>query len=516
MRKILIVDDEKNIRQGIKAMIERQYPDTYDILLASNGEEALNYYKDNNIDILITDIRMPVMDGLTLISTLCNREEKTNIIILSGYDDFSYATHALRNGARDYLLKPIKRNQLYEAIERIEKELIKQQSIIDKSDMINENFDEFFNSQINYILINENLDSDEIKNLCSSIKLNGFNNGFYIFIVNNKELNKQELYKKLQKIFINYRIAFKKDVVSFLDKDENIVVIASDIELSRYILKSIEECHVELSIAMSDLGLELSQIRECYIQAIEAYKYTFLYQNQSMINFLDIKNKSNDYVIPINKIKKLNNMIGTNREDEIKELLRDIFDITEITKYSINYIENINREINNILKSYTTSLDRDFLEEFNECEKIDNIYNYESFHEYFRTLESLIISLNDYINQKKLAYTDNTYIEKAIKYIHENYYKDINMAMVSNYVSLNYSYFSQIFKEYIGLNFVDYLKKVRIEEAKKLLEKDTYKIYEVSEKVGYKNSKQFAKIFREIEGISPIEYRQKVVSFKFD
>jgi two-component system response regulator YesN len=89
------------------------------------------------------------------------------------------------------------------------------------------------------------------------------------------------------------------------------------------------------------------------------------------------------------------------------------------------------------------------------------------------------------------------------------------MAMVSNYVSLNYSYFSQIFKEYIGLNFVDYLKKIRIEEAKKLLEDNDYKIYEVGEKVGYKNSKQFAKIFKEIEGISPIEYRQKVYALKF-
>ncbi|GIW48803.1 MAG: hypothetical protein KatS3mg079_279 [Caloramator sp.] len=159
MKKILIVDDEKNIRQGIKAMIENKYPNVYEILLAANGQEALNYYKENNIDLLITDIRMPVMDGLTLISNLHSNNVETNIIILSGYDDFNYATHALRNGAKDYLLKPIKRNQLYDAIDRIEKEI---KNSLEKMDITYKNVDEFFNSQINYILLNTNLNTDEV------------------------------------------------------------------------------------------------------------------------------------------------------------------------------------------------------------------------------------------------------------------------------------------------------------------------------------------------------------------
>lgn len=102
-------------------------------------------------------------------------------------------------------------------------------------------------------------------------------------------------------------------------------------------------------------------------------------------------------------------------------------------------------------------------------------------------------------------------MKRAVQYIHENFNRDINMAMVSNYVSLNYSYFSQAFKEYTGYNFVDYLKKIRIEKAKELLENFDYKIYEVGEMVGYKNSKQFAKTFREMEGISPIEYRNRLI-----
>nr|WP_285848113.1 MULTISPECIES: AraC family transcriptional regulator [unclassified Mesobacillus] len=99
-------------------------------------------------------------------------------------------------------------------------------------------------------------------------------------------------------------------------------------------------------------------------------------------------------------------------------------------------------------------------------------------------------------------------MDRAIAYIRENYHKDLNLAVVANYISLNYSYFSHMFKEYIGQNFVDYLKMVRVENAKKLLKETDFKILEISEMVGYKNPKQFARVFREAEGISPKEYRE--------
>ncbi|WP_027308899.1 response regulator [Caloramator sp. ALD01] len=517
MKKILVVDDEKNIRQGIKAMIENKYPNVYEILLASNGQEALNYYKENNIDILITDIRMPVMDGLTLISNLHNNNIETNIIILSGYDDFNYATHALRNGAKDYLLKPIKRNQLYDAIDRIEKETRNKENSFNKT---NKNADEFFNSQVNYILLNSNLRKDDVNELCKKINLDVFKDKYYIYVIdkvkcNNCQIDTKEVLKKLKEMLSEYKRGLNEEFAVFLDKDGRAVVICNNIELHRYIILKFEQCHITINLGISEESSYLGEFRDKYYEAIESLKYIFLYANQQVIRYSDIKNRMDNYIIPINKIKKLNNMIGTDREEDIKSCLREIFDINEILKYKISYIEEVNKEISGIIKSFITNLDRDFYEEFKEYKMIEDIYSYLSFHEYYRTLENLILKLNEYINQKKLAYTDNIYIEKAIKYIHENYYKDINMAMVSNYVSLNYSYFSQIFKEYIGLNFVDYLKKIRIEEAKKLLEDNDYKIYEVGEKVGYKNSKQFAKIFKEMEGISPIEYRQKVYALKF-
>lgn len=102
---------------------------------------------------------------------------------------------------------------------------------------------------------------------------------------------------------------------------------------------------------------------------------------------------------------------------------------------------------------------------------------------------------------------EDIYIERAKGYIEKNYYKDINMAVVSNYVSLNYSYFSSLFNKLSGMNFSDYLNFVRVEKSKVLLKNIDYKIHEISDMVGYKNSKHFTKNFKKFEKITPMEFR---------
>lgn len=102
---------------------------------------------------------------------------------------------------------------------------------------------------------------------------------------------------------------------------------------------------------------------------------------------------------------------------------------------------------------------------------------------------------------------EDIYIERAKDYIEKNYYKDINMAVVSNYVSLNYSYFSSLFNKLSGMNFSDYLNFVRVEKSKVLLKNIDYKIHEISDMVGYKNSKHFTKNFKKFEKITPMEFR---------
>lgn len=128
--------------------------------------------------------------------------------------------------------------------------------------------------------------------------------------------------------------------------------------------------------------------------------------------------------------------------------------------------------------------------------------------------EDFIDQLNEFhsiLEEQFVQDQNKRKIKQAIEYIKNNYAKDLNMAVVSNYVSMNYSLFSLSFKEYAGVNFVNFLKEIRIKHAKELLENTDWKIQEIALKVGYENEKNFMKIFKNSCGISPTEYRKNSI-----
>lgn len=123
MNTLLVVEDEKLIRQGIVAMIRRSSVPVKEILECRNGEEALEILRKQRVDVMFTDIRMPKMDGLTLVNKMEELSQKPVVIVLSGYDEFSYAVEMMKHGVRDYILKPIKRETIEQLLENLEREL---------------------------------------------------------------------------------------------------------------------------------------------------------------------------------------------------------------------------------------------------------------------------------------------------------------------------------------------------------------------------------------------------------
>lgn len=121
-----------------------------------------------------------------------------------------------------------------------------------------------------------------------------------------------------------------------------------------------------------------------------------------------------------------------------------------------------------------------------------------------------VLSLHEEIQNQFEVNKNKQKIQQAIQYIEENYDTDLNMAVVSNNLSMNYSLFSLAFKQYTGSNFVNYLKDIRMREAKRLLEETDMKIIEISQRVGYDNEKHFMKIFKASCGVSPSEYRKNM------
>jgi two-component system, response regulator YesN len=497
--KVLIADDEKNIRLGIQAMIKREYPE-FTTFIASDGQEALELVQANEPDIVITDIKMPRMDGIQLIKELQQKEIRTSIVILSGYDDFSYAKEAIKNKVKDYLLKPVNRTELFKTLNTIIEELENSQK------MTYQHLDEYRASQLNYILLNPNIQQEVVEDLYKKMKIEPYPDGYYVGIIEGDRVAEGEDF--LNKI--SQLLPSSSHTIPFLDNDGRVTIISADIEQFFQLKEQLgRDRHLIFTIGVSEKKQDIRELKKNYGQAATSLKYHFLYPRRQIILFENVKGKPDVSSLPVDLINKISNMLGTERENEIRTNLRQVMDFDVISHSSINYLENLNREINEtIFKGFFKRLGEESLVTFELLNKIDNIYNFDSFHEYFHALEDLLMRIHEYNKQMKSVYSEQKYMDRAIAYIRENYHKDLNLAVVANYISLNYSYFSHMFKEFIGQNFVDYLKMVRVESAKRLLKETDFKILEISEMVGYKNPKQFARVFRDVEGISPKEYRE--------
>ncbi|MBU3111242.1 response regulator transcription factor [Clostridium lacusfryxellense] len=475
MRKILIADDEELIRKGLKAMIKRYRDDFYDIYLCSNGNQANEILDNENIDILITDIRMPESDGIELINHLKDFHKETAIIILSGYDDFKYAKEAIRCGAKDYLLKPVNREKLYLCMEDIEKEISK-----------NEEYAQGYSSNLfNCLLQSETLSMEILSIIEKNTNMKIFND-YYICIYNITILDKS---------FINVIEENKYGkLIYFFNAEGWLVVITKEIDFVINLLGINVKSNYVVGISKNHTSIQT--IKEAYFQSNETFRHRIL-SPKTILHYELIEKRNKKFTIDVNKINSIINMISSGRIDEIFKNIDELFNEKYVDELNVEYFI----ELSKLLKRKIFEIDNTF--------KIYSINGYPSIYEYISHLKECIFIVDQQLVNSRNT-SANLAIKKSVEYINKNFSKDINLTIISNEVSLNYTYFCEQFKLYIGETFINYLKKIRVEKAiELLLNNSEYKVYEIANMVGYKDAKQFAKTFRKITGLSPIEYKHK-------
>lgn len=518
MRNLIIVDDEKNIRTGLKAMIEREFPHQYEIRLAAQGQEALDQLHQQPADIIITDIRMPVMDGIQLIGAIADWEEpmqvKPVILILSGYDDFEYAKAAIRYQVKEYLLKPIRREELFAALQKTEEALNWQADLHNRIKASELHLQQLQTHRLRELLEQPPARSEDMGTLAKEIGFDSFVKPFKVAVMrykyeNGNAMNKDELKQLTENIIMSMEGRIH---ACFPDSAGKLVLIGSPDGQFEELARQFAEREMDgLFMGISREGFNVEDIRPCYNQALSALNYTFIHPNVKLMSHGDIQGNLHTYPIPDDAIRKLGNMLGTEREREIKELLLDIFHIEDMPDVALDYLEHVSKQINErVLDEVFRVYGESMVEVLKLYRKVGTMDNYRHFHTYFRNLEHLLLHVNEYIKGIRSAHSEHSEMKAALMYMEENYHRPLNMAMVSNHVSLNYSYFSEAFKAHTGENFVVYLKKLRISKAKELLRHDTMKLADIGSAVGFENTKQFSRVFKELEGVSPHEYRIKM------
>ena len=527
MLKIIIIDDEPRHRKGLSRLIAKLRPD-YEINQFKNGYEALEFVLENSVDIIITDIKMPIMDGLKFIESY-NNQKQSKIIVLSGYANFEYAQNAISLGVFDYLLKPVDEEKILQMLIKVEKSI--------KDDQLKKNNEKLlvnslnitkpayiewqFNRWIKGLISNQDL--SEIKKY-----LTGQGEGRIIVTklsIHGKitDFNSEDNDEILNSIknWINEDLKPFGAVVSFYLHDyKNCLISAFEKDCEAFYKYDFQRFNEVIDIIKSGYGIDITigisaccsniymKANKCFLEAMESTNLSFYLGEGNIIIFSDENHKRNCKTIVDSRVEELFN-------DSIsgKSKLESIDIIHGILK---SYLKNGYPEPNELKSSISRIL-------INVINNVKNFMSHEDYNDftvaiinkidnskYLIELEENCISINLEIIEIIKNWKGNKnqlLFEKCISYIDNHYMENISLENMAEIFYFNPCYFSSMFKEVMGVNFIKYLLKIRIKKSCELLLKTNKKVYEISFLVGYKDSKYFNRVFKSELKVSPEEYR---------
>ncbi len=531
MYKIFLVDDEVIVRHGIRDCINWEQTDFVFSGEAPDGEFALPLIMEIKPDILITDIKMPFMDGLELSQVVRKNMPWVKIIILSGHDEFGYAREAMRIGVTEYLLKPVTADDLLESLEKVKALIINEKKERENAEKIKkqlaENAPLFRDKFLNELLLGMVPPVEVIDN-CEKLNINIISK-FYIVEILELEMSQKdasggEYTEVLQaETLIDNIVSKNTEIIKFRRMlGEIIVIIKGDnpqsMEETAYSLAQALKYEVERKTACI-LGISIGSVRErikgitqSYKEADEIKNYRYVYGKRRILGINDIKSdmeSKKDFIkIDMNNtfdffkcgLKSdvgffVNKFIDNLNEIDMKSPIYIHYLFMDVVISASRFINEIGGEIENLIP-WSKNLES-FVAGIDSIEKFGELTEY--------TLNK-VLEFRDTRVEKKY----DSIIKKAKEYIHSNYANsNISLISVASYVNVSPSHFSTIFSQEAGENFIEYLTKVRVKKAMELLKTTSLKSSEIAYNVGYNDPHYFCYIFKKAIGITPKEYRSE-------
>ena len=488
MKTLLIVEDEKMIRQGIKTMVQRSGVPVEVILECNNGETALEVIKEHKIDVMFTDIRMPKMDGIELVKQMQSCEHIPLTVAISGYDDFSYAVEMLRNGVREYILKPIEREKIVSILQKLNDELE------NKKDADRTNQKIGF-QQMKHIIMGEATSKEELAAIEKQYAEHFYSESYRVCCQHSQKREMPDTG------VLNY--------ILLEELAENDVFIVPEEKCTLLLKNELRNGYV----GISSVHQGIRELKQAYEEACAMRKVAFA-RNKLQMFYTEEKERIPEKLLsdaaklvePSANMQRVQ-LMGTERLEEIEKSMNQLFFETKNGRIAPEiFADCVKSFLDEVQKIYRNVIGDD--EQYIEACKA--VWDEKCIDTYEDKLMNAIVLLHEKIHSRFDANKNSQKMKMAVEYIEENYASDLNMVVVSNYISMNYSLFSYSFKQYTGSNFVNFLKDIRMKKAKELLAETDMKIIEISQEVGYDNEKHFMKIFKATCGVSPSEYRKNM------
>ncbi len=529
MYKLLIADDEPWLRKRLKLTIDWESMGITELYDAEDGAEALKLAAQYEPDIIITDIDMPELSGIDLMKTLNESAMYPQIILISGYSEFEYARSAVKFGAVDYLLKPVDEEELKRIVNkcvatldqnRYNKELIEQLS--SSTHLLREKiYADILQGNMNY----NKVPAVRLKELGVSFPSQGAICIIAHLHPASQTISESGIEETLADFSINNVInemltSRFDEVISFRLDDTNVFIVFSDhtpevlTSGAQQVLAAAKEqisdlLSVRIAYGAGSVAKSLAELSASYREA----RYNInLCCSRSYVSTAAEDEKINDFqaVYEEYNIKSLianvKNGDAAATTQLLAELIRDFINHSGGSPSSLQnkllYLNVINSLFKSCLPFLPVSEDIiklcvDYIEESAA------FYTVEKMHAQLQSLTSLLLEqYQSYMGSKR-----HWLIDKIVAYINENYASALTMRDVASAFFLNPSYFCKLFKEETGVTFTNYLMKVRVENAKRFMAESSMKLYDVASAVGYTNVQYFSTVFKEIEGITPSQYR---------
>lgn len=500
MYRILIVDDERVERNGIQFLLKQMMLDV-EVEEAHHGLAALELLKKEKFDILLTDIKMPFMDGLGLIEEVNTLYPDIRKVIFSGYSEFDYALKAMKFNVKDYILKPVEPTEFEKVIKKLITELEEYKFRMEQ----NEKSLGYLKEHFLYDLVNGKSIEEVEKEAASFFNLKEFDpyNRMILVEFNHDFFGEEgtDFEKKLaQKIGLNIQFLNLNPSQTLLFLKDSVNEIK---ELGESICNFVEDNYDDLCyVAISDEFQGMDKFAVAY-DTTEVLMEGKFYQPESRV-FLNEESKKGSLIVQISDdtlLKRMKQDIHMKDISSLREQFQRLCDkYRHNTDFSQVYIKFI---FSNLLKDFYSNIPG--LDEAELNKEIDTLYRSTDLGKVMK-----IMNLN--MNRLEQAFSKNPQmlhreIESVKKYIYENYDKELSVDILANHVNLVPSYLSHIFKKETGQNISKFIKAYRMENAKDMLENTHMKIVDISCKAGYPNVSYFCRSFREYFGVSPQKYR---------
>ncbi|QEY34989.1 response regulator [Caproiciproducens galactitolivorans] len=529
--RILLADDEEEIREGIIKKIDWESLGYTVVGDAENGLDALEKAEHLRPDVVMTDIKMPFMDGLELGSRLRDSMPSTKLILFSGFDDFEYAQKAIKIKAAEYVLKPINANELTETLKKMKQQLDSEFAERRDVEMLRKAYMDslpVMREQFLVGLIEGRISEERMRAQAPMFQINlDAEGGWAVAVVRadraplegavlrEEELIPISLRRTVDEILGNY-CAF----TDFLYSD--CVAVIAELSPETGVVPLIRGMNEVCKYAELVMGVKmvsgvgtpcsaLADIRHSYREAQDAMDYCAVMGAGKAIYISDVEPETSVKLqFDEHDEREISSAIKMGSEEEIKEKIGTLFARFErrllpLNQYQIYLMEMVTSLLK-LMHAYELSTEEIFGENFNY---VNTIAALRSPVEMKQWCTECCIRISMLVKHERINST-RVLAQNAKQYIAENFQNpDLSVDSLCSFLHVSPTYFSTVFKRETGMSFVAYLTEVRLQEAVNLLNTTDDKTYIIAGKVGYTEPNYFSYVFKKKFGVSPSKYRNQ-------